>query len=126
MRNALWMAAASLFVTQCAFRPPGPDAFSFGVMGDTPYNEREEPVFRETIARMNGEALAFVVHVGDMKSGSTPCTDELFLQRKAQFDASLHPFVYTPGDNEWTDCRRAKTGRYDVLERLQALRRIFF
>ena len=126
MRSALWIATASLLVTQCAFRPPGPEAFSFGVMGDTPYNEREEPVFVETIARMNGEALAFVVHVGDIKSGTTPCTDELFLRRKAQFDASLHPFVLTPGDNDWTDCRRKKDGRYDVLERLQAVRRIFF
>jgi hypothetical protein len=121
------LAAASLLVAQCAFRPPGPEAFSFGVTGDTPYNAREEPAFMETIARMNGEALAFVVHVGDIKSGgNSPCTDELFLQRKAQFDTSRHPFVLTPGDNDWTDCRRESNGKYDVLERLQVLRRIFF
>ena len=51
------------------------------------------------------------------------CTDEIYQQRKAEFDASAHPFIYTPGDNEWTDCRRAKR---DSLERLARLRQIFF
>jgi hypothetical protein len=34
--------------------------------------------------------------------------------------------VYTPGDNEWTDCHRANNGAYDPLERLAALRQRFF
>ena len=36
------------------------------------------------------------------------------------------PLVYTPGDNEWTDCHRANNGKYDPLERLAALRAMFF
>ena len=36
------------------------------------------------------------------------------------------PFVYTPGDNEWTDCHRVNNGRYDPLERLGFLRSVFF
>jgi hypothetical protein len=34
-----------------------------------------------------------------------PCTDEAFAQRKALFHTSTHPFILTPGDNDWTDCR---------------------
>ena len=29
------------------------------------------------------------------------------------------PFVYTPGDNEWTDCHRAKFGGFVPTERLE-------
>jgi hypothetical protein len=34
--------------------------------------------------------------------------------------------VYTPGDNEWTDCHRANNGGYDPYERLDAVRSTFF
>src|SRR5262249_4116198 len=51
---------------------------------------------------------------------------ELYSRRRAEFDASEHPFIYTPGDNEWTDCRRNKTGHRDSLERLAHLREVFF
>ena len=34
--------------------------------------------------------------------------------------------VFTPGDNEWTDCHRASNGSYQQLERLEKVRSIFF
>ncbi len=34
--------------------------------------------------------------------------------------------VYTPGDNEWTDCWQDRAGRFDPLERLALLRQRFF
>ncbi|HEY4999920.1 MAG TPA: hypothetical protein VII36_12280, partial [Usitatibacter sp.] len=121
------MAASLLALASCASAPTSGDAFAFGVMGDTPYNEREEPHFLEMIERMNAEPLAFVIHVGDFKAGShAPCTDELFARRKAQFDLSAHPLIYTPGDNEWTDCRRPTNGAMDPVERLAKLREVFF
>jgi hypothetical protein len=127
MRSPLWIAASAFLLAQCALRQPGPEAFSFGVFGDAPYNEREEPAFMQTIERMNAEPLAFVVHVGDFKAGSdAPCTDALFAKRRAAFDTSSHPFVLTPGDNDWVDCRRPSNGAADPVERLEALRRLFF
>ena len=36
------------------------------------------------------------------------------------------PLVYTPGDNEWTDCHRVNNGAYDPLDRLAAVRKTFF
>src|SRR5258708_14272110 len=126
VRRALVLAAA-LLLAACAAQPPSPPAFAFGVMGDTPYNEREEPHFVQLIEQMNAAPLAFVVHVGDFKAGAhSPCSDALFAKRRAQFDSSRHPLVYTPGDNEWTDCRRVSNGHAAPIERLAALRRDVF
>ncbi len=121
-----WLAlGCALLLAACATRAPSPDAFSFAVMGDTPYNDREEVRFLEMIQRVNAEAVAFVVHVGDFKGGGA-CSDALYARRKAQFDGSEHAFIYTPGDNEWTDCRRADMGGMDPIERLARLRQVFF
>ncbi|HKA40758.1 MAG TPA: hypothetical protein VKF40_02090 [Burkholderiales bacterium] len=99
--------------------------FVFAVFGDTPYNADEESRFIAIIAELNREPLAFVVHVGDFKAAITPCSDELFLQRREWFELIRHPLVYVPGDNEWTDCRRAFGRGRDPLERMQKLRELF-
>ena len=99
--------------------------FTFAAFGDTPYSPEEEKSFTLLIAQMNREKLAFVVHIGDMKAAWQPCSDELFQQRKDWFDLFHHPFIFVPGDNEWTDCSRLMAGRYDPLERLRKLREIF-
>jgi len=118
---ALICLAQSLAAAQNAFAP-----FTFAALGDTPYTRDEEARFPDFIAEMNREDLAFVVHVGDFKSANARCTDELFLQRREWFEYSHHPFVFVPGDNEWTDCRRFSAGRYEPLERLRKLRELFF
>lgn len=99
--------------------------FTFAALGDTPYTEDEEQRFPGMIAEMNREPLAFVVHVGDFKSGWSACTDALFEQRRQWFDWFYHPLIYVPGDNEWTDCMRALGARRDPLERLHKLRTLF-
>ena len=111
----------------CATKPPHPEAFSFGVVGDTPYSDREAAEFDAMLAAMRTEPLAFVVHVGDFKAGgNAPCTDEVYARARARLDASPHPMILTPGDNDWTDCRRESNGRGDPLERLARLREVFF
>jgi hypothetical protein len=100
--------------------------FTFGALGDTPYSTDEESRFIGLMTELNREALTFVVHVGDFKSAIASCSDELFLQRRAWFELSHHPFVVVPGDNEWTDCRRTFGGGYDPLERMRKLREVFF
>ena len=120
------LAACALLLSACAAPPRSPEAFAFGVMGDVPYSGREEEAFVRMVARVDGEPLAFVVHVGDIKDGASPCTDALYARRKAQFDASRHPFIYTPGDNEWTDCRYGRAPLADPIERLARLRQVYF
>lgn len=125
--SRLVAAAAGVACASCALGPPAPGGFVFGVMGDTPYSLAQEPRFVAMIAHMDREHLAFSIHVGDIKAGGhSPCTDALYERRLAQFDAARHPIVYTPGDNEWTDCRQRSSGAMDPLERLARLREVFF
>ncbi|HUP97426.1 MAG TPA: hypothetical protein VM073_05770, partial [Usitatibacter sp.] len=63
------IACAALLAACAAYAPPHPDTFSFAVLGDAPYNEREEVEFAAMIGRINREPLAFVLHVGDFKGG---------------------------------------------------------
>jgi hypothetical protein len=50
----------------------------------------------------------------------------LFLLRRDQFALFHQPLIYTPGDNEWSDCWRTPGASHDPLERLQKLRSLFF
>jgi hypothetical protein len=67
-----------------------------------------------------------VVHDGDIKSGSSVCSDEVLKDILGVFQKSATPLVYVPGDNEWTDCHRSNNGGYDPVERLGKLREWFF
>jgi hypothetical protein len=127
-RAARWVMAASLWaLAGCATQPPSPDAFSFAVMGDTPYSDAEETRYHEMMRVIDRAPVAFTIHVGDFKSGGAgACSDELYQRRRSEFDASAHPFIYTPGDNDWTDCHRKPLGGMDPIERLARLREIFF
>lgn len=117
----------SIALAGCAAKAPHPDSFSFALVGDAPYNAREETEFDAMIAALGVEPLAFVIHVGDFKAGgNSPCTDALYADRKRRLDASRHALVLTPGDNDWTDCRRESNGKGDPLERLARLRKVFF
>ena len=64
------------------------------------------------------------MHAGDIKAGSER-DDELILHRFRLYQAFQRAFVYTPGDNEWTDCHRVNNGQYNPLERLGFLRSVF-
>jgi len=98
----------------------------FGLFGDTPYNHWERENLPELIAEMDRENMAFVVHDGDIKNGSSVCSDEVLKDVLGIFRKSATPLVYVPGDNEWTDCHRKNNGSYDPLERLGKLREWFF
>ncbi len=99
----------------------------FALFGDIPYSEREVEALRLIIDEMNRDnELAFVVHDGDIKSGGETCDNQRFLARRADFEASRHPFILIPGDNDWTDCHRPNNGPYDPQERLAKLRELFF
>ena len=104
-----------------------PGHYAFAVIGDVPYGASEVAAFPGKVDRINADdELAFTVHVGDTKNGSSLCTDEYNTFIKGQFDRFAQPLVYTPGDNEWTDCHRPAAGRYNPLERLEAVRKTFF
>lgn len=121
------LIAAACAVVVCIFAGCANSSnkeFQFGLIGDVPYTDFDATnAFPAMIAEMNQEDLAFVVHDGDIKSGGTPCTDEIFLERYRQFQTFNHPFILVFGDNEWTDCGRNPPTSPE--ERLNRLRQIF-
>jgi hypothetical protein len=104
---------------------PSSREFQFGLIGDQGYNPDQNARFPAVIQAMNAQPLAFVAHDGDLKGGGT-CSDEFYTRRLELLETSVHPMIYTPGDNDWTDCHSQGNGSFDPLERLAALRRIFY
>jgi hypothetical protein len=104
-----------------------PVAQDIAVIGDVPYGEPALHAFPQLIAQINGAPqVGDVVHIGDIKDGSSLCTDGYFAQIKSLFDTFTDPLEYATGDNEWTDCHRANNGSYVPTERLAKLRQVFF
>jgi hypothetical protein len=93
--------------------------YSVALFGDVPYSDSAEVAYDRLIRDVNDDGVAFSTHVGDFKSGSSPCTDANVNENIVRFDSLANPLVYTPGDNEWTDCA-------DPLARLARLRELVF
>ena len=121
-RPKAWLALLLALCCRLALAQPLP----FGLMGDTPYSAWERAQLPGLMADMAAAGSAFVVHTGDFKSGADACSDALYQDRLALFQASRMPLVYVPGDNDWTDCHRRSNGAYDPMERLDRLRALFF
>jgi hypothetical protein len=101
--------------------------YSFAVIGDIPYGDAQIANFPNVIAQINADpAVQWVDHLGDIKNGSTVCSDAYFAMIRNDFDQFADPLVYTVGDNEWTDCHRPNNGSYNPLERLAKIREVFF
>ncbi len=101
--------------------------FEFALIGDMPYQDVDVAKFENLIVDLNNDRrIKWVMHTGDIKTGGTPCTDDYFQSRFDLYQKIEKPFVITPGDNEWTDCHRPLCGGYDPLERLTALKGIFY
>ncbi len=100
---------------------------TLAVIGDTPYGPAKLAEFPTLVDRINRDpAVQRVVHLGDIKNGSSVCTDAYFATIRGLVDTFQDPFLYTPGDNEWTDCHRSNNGAYLPTERLAAIRRTFY
>jgi len=98
---------------------------SFTAIGDQPYFSNE--AFKQLIVGINQHPSSkFTIHVGDIKNGASFCSDETFLEVRRLFDGFEKPLVFTPGDNEWTDCHRVSNGSYQQIERLEKVRSVFF
>jgi hypothetical protein len=113
----------------------GHDVYSIGLWGDFPYSDVQATTgVPNLIADMNSQDLAFTAHDGDLKAGnSTPnsitpttCSDALYTQALGYFNSLKAPAIFTPGDNDWTDCDRPSNGGFSSLERLDHERLVFF
>ena len=117
-----WLAGLSLLLCLPAWAEP----LRIGLLGDVPYTAYERRQLPLILDAMVQENLDVIIHLGDIKNGSSPCDDDVYLDIHNVFQAVPLPVVYVPGDNEWQDCRRLSAGRHDPLERLRFLRQTFF
>ncbi len=144
---ALAAAAASL---ACSFAARADDdeemdrrsshAVTLAVFGDWPYNTVLLNSASLLIDSVNADPkVQLVLHVGDIHSGSMPCTGAGLTPLPAGsnptwnegvfrlFEQFRDPLVYTPGDNEWTDCHKKKQSFSGApLNELAAVRALFF
>ncbi|HEY9225354.1 MAG TPA: hypothetical protein VIP11_01825 [Gemmatimonadaceae bacterium] len=136
---ALSAAACGTMTAVETSRQPNEPAFdksannghiTYAVIGDFPYGPVKRAEMPALIDKINSDpAVERVIHLGDIKAGSAAdCSDAYFVDIRTQFDRFDDPFVYTPGDNEWTDCHVASknNGLYTPTERLIAVRNVFF
>lgn len=101
--------------------------YSFALWGDMPYAKADDaPHIPALIADMNAAKIEFSIYDGDIKDGSSQCTDDIYVDAMTMFNGLAKPAIYVPGDNEWTDCHRTNNGGYDALERLDHLRQVMF
>ncbi len=104
--------------------PRGP---AIAVIGDTPYGADQVAKFRRDIAEINADRdVRLVIHLGDIQEGRSRCSDDYLRRIRRDFDTFDDPLVYTPGDNEWTDCHKPHKGGLAPPQRLARLRAIFF
>ena len=99
----------------------------FALIGDGPYGAVNLPKYERLIEDINGrEGIAWVVHLGDMKDSLSSCSDEDLKRIYELNQRFVAPFILTPGDNDWFDCRREMAGGWDRQGRLNKLREIFY
>lgn len=139
--GAGWIAVALLAAAGCMLQACTPSTRSksetlaaqetgqsgviaFGVMGDVPYSRSDERHVPEVLMDMHRAGAHFALHVGDLKGSFEPCTESLLAHRIGLLAAGPLPVIFTPGDNEWTDCHRLSAGRFDPLDRLKLLRKL--
>jgi hypothetical protein len=110
------------------------------VFGDWPYSQNLLDNAHLLINSVDADRdVSLVIHVGDIHSGSMPCTSagilppiptskpgwnqEIFFE----FQQFRDPVVYVPGDNEWSDCHKSKQSSSGApLKELASVRQLFF
>lgn len=140
MRKLFFLAVAMLVFAVVATAQAqndgnGRQMYAIGLWGDLPYSDLQALTgVPNLIADMNKQELAFTVHDGDLKAGNgtpnsvtpTICSDALYIQGLGFFNALEAATIFTPGDNDWTDCDRPSNGGFSSLERLDHERSLFF
>jgi len=95
---------------------PRPNTLTVAVYGDSPYgtSPADTAEFAATpafIDSINADPdVALVMHVGDIHSGKQDCTQGYDQSVYDLWTRFADPLVYTPGDNETTDCHKVAEG----------------
>ena len=122
------VASIAVVLSGCATSPSSNSAtYAFGLWGDMPYRKAgDDAKLPAVLQSINQSDIAFSVYDGDIKDGSSKCTDDVYTNALAMFGSMQKPVVYIPGDNEWTDCHRSNNGGFNALERLAHIRKVMY
>jgi hypothetical protein len=113
---ALCAATSALAGNGSPDKPNSANLLTLAVYGDAPYGTTPTdtseflatPAFIDSI---NADPfVSLVVHVGDIHSGKQYCTEDYDRGVFGLWTAFKDPLVYTPGDNEWSDCHKVAEG----------------
>lgn len=119
---------------------------NLAVFGDWPYSNFLFSKADLLVNSINSANVDAVIHVGDIHAGSLKgandayqCTSAGILPALAvsnpgwnqgvfaQFQKFNAPVIYSPGDNEWTDCQKSSQAKSGApLKELASVRSLFF
>ncbi len=142
-RRIRWLAAVAVAAAVVAGLAAGGNGetnkktfeYAIALWGDLPYGDVQATTgVPNLIADINNSKLEFSVHDGDLKASNgtpgsttpTTCSEALYTQGLGYFNSLEGAAMFTPGDNDWTDCDRASNGGYNSRERLDHERQVFF
>ncbi|MGZ5104104.1 MAG: hypothetical protein ACXWHB_06890, partial [Usitatibacter sp.] len=92
------------------------EKITVAVIGDVPYgltptDTSQTLAFPGYVSALNAATdVSLVLHVGDIHSGKQFCTQDYNNLIANDWKALTKPLVYTPGDNEWSDCHKSGEG----------------
>jgi len=128
-RMAPAVAVATVLAGTAAFAQNGDpintgsrNQLTLAVYGDAPYGTTptDTAEFEKTpafVASINADPkVDLVLHVGDIHSGKQYCTEAYDRAIYDLWSAYKNPLIYTPGDNEWTDCHKSGEGGHVYLD----------
>lgn len=142
MRKCRLIAAlmAGLFSITPLSQARSAERITIAVFGDWPYDSNLLDHASLLVDSINSDAaVRRVIFVGDIHSGTTPCSGVGLNPKPADADSGWNKkiydifatfsssVIYTPGDNEWADCHKTNqkaTG--SPLNELTGIRSLFF
>jgi len=101
MRRVYLLLIVITYLLSCARQ----ETLVFSVMGDVPRQAWEDTLIQAQILAHNKTSAAeFMLHVGDIKTGSSPCDEQVYAKVAGYLKTLNVPVFIVPGDNEWNDC----------------------
>ena len=116
MKKLALAALLPLVIAACGGSDDNASPFTVALLGDVPYGTSPTDTAQTTAApkliqAINADAdVSLAMHAGDIHSGSQYCTQAYDNQVFGLFQTFQDPLIYTPGDNEWSDCHKVKEG----------------
>ena len=77
---------------------------SFYIIGCVPYEDQDRGTLTTQISSLHASDADFLIHLGDIKNGSAPCTQEAIDEIDEILKLSPVPVFVVVGDNEFNDC----------------------